>query len=64
MLNDPIVEAVHQIRESIARRFNYDVTAIFADMRSREVQVGTRLVQPKKTPNKTAQQTGVPSADL
>jgi hypothetical protein len=64
MLNDPIVEAVHQIRESIARRFNYDVTAIFADMRSREAQVGTRLVQPKKTPNKTVQRTGVPSADL
>ncbi len=64
MLNDPIVDAVHQIRESIARSFNYDVKAIFADMRTRETQVGNRLVLPKKSPNKAVQRNGVPSADL
>jgi len=51
MLNDPIVHAVHQIRESIARSFNYDVKAIFADMRTRETHVGNRLEDRKGVRN-------------
>lgn len=64
MLNDPIVDAVHRARESLAQRFNYDVKAIFADMRTRETQVGDRLVLLKKSPNKAVQRNGTRSADL
>ena len=64
MLNDPIVDDIHRIRESLARRFNYDVKAIFADMRTREPQVGDRLALLDKSPNKAVQRNGVPSADL
>jgi hypothetical protein len=46
MLNDPIVDEVHRIRESLAERFSFDVKAIFADMRAREAVLGNRLVIP------------------
>ncbi len=52
MLNDPIVDEVHRIRESLAERFNFDVKAIFADMRAREAALGNRLVLPGAISNK------------
>ena len=36
MINDPIVEEVRRVRDKLARQFNYDVHAIFADLRARE----------------------------
>ena len=36
MTNDPIVEEVRRVRDSLARQFNYDIHAIFADLRARE----------------------------
>ncbi len=36
MINDPIVEEVRCVRDKLARQFNYDVHAIFADLRARE----------------------------
>ncbi len=41
---DPIVAAVRQIKEQLAAAFDYDVHAIFTDMRKRESQFGGRLV--------------------
>lgn len=35
-INDPIVEEIHRYREAYAARFNYDLTAMFADMKVRE----------------------------
>lgn len=36
MNNDPIVEEVRRVRDELARRFDYDVHAIFADLRKRQ----------------------------
>ncbi len=49
MWEDPIVAEVHRIREKLAAEFNFDVKAIFADLRKRQAASGARLVpQPKK----------------
>jgi len=40
---DPIVAEVRQTREALAAKFNFDVDAIFADLRAR--QSGKRLVR-------------------
>jgi hypothetical protein len=44
MWEDPIVAEVHRIREQLAAKLNYDVAAIFADMRKRQEALGSRLV--------------------
>lgn len=36
MNNDPIVEEVRRVRDELAREFNYDIHAIFADLRTRQ----------------------------
>jgi hypothetical protein len=45
MTNDPIVNAVRQERDKLSKAFNYNVQAIFADLRSREEAHGDRLVK-------------------
>ncbi len=44
MWEDPIVAEVRRVREELAARFNYDVKAIFADIRARQAALGDRLV--------------------
>ena len=36
MNDDPIVAEVRQVRDKLARQFDYDIHAIFADLRMRE----------------------------
>jgi len=36
MNDDPIVEEVRRVRDKLARQFNYDIHAIFTDLRTRE----------------------------
>jgi hypothetical protein len=36
MKNDPIVEEVRQIREAYAAQFNYDLLALFQDLKQQE----------------------------
>jgi hypothetical protein len=48
MWEDPIVAEVRRIREQLAARFNFDVDAILADLRKRQVSLGERLVDRKK----------------
>jgi len=38
MWEDPIVAEVRRVRDELAAEFNYDVHAIFEDMRKREAQ--------------------------
>lgn len=38
MTHDPIIEELHQIREQLAKEFDYDVYAIVADARARQAQ--------------------------
>jgi len=45
MWEDPIVSEVRQVREELAARFNFDVSAIFGDLRARQASLGSRLVR-------------------
>ncbi|MCL6546967.1 MAG: hypothetical protein K6T61_17275 [Bryobacteraceae bacterium] len=58
MWEDPIVADVHRIREKLAAEFNFDVTAIFADLRKRQPALGARLVPQKNEPNRRLKLTG------
>ena len=52
---DPIVEEVRAAREAYAAKFNYDLDAIFEDIKRSEKlreAAGWKLVQPKKKPPK------------
>jgi hypothetical protein len=44
MLNDPIVEEIRRIRDEHAARFNYDLDAIFDDIKRSEKELGLPLV--------------------
>jgi hypothetical protein len=47
MWQDPIVEEIHQYREAHAKKFNYDLWAMYEDLKIREKQSeleGWRLV--------------------
>jgi len=49
MADDPIVSEVRKIRDQLARRYNFDLKAIFADLRERQSSLGSRLVRrPRK----------------
>jgi hypothetical protein len=43
-MDDPIVEEIHRIRDELSRKFNYDVHAIFEDLRAQEAQVKDRQI--------------------
>lgn len=55
MNDDPIVEEVRRVREELAAKFDFNVDAIFADLRKRELQHGDRLVFPKMRSCKTVE---------
>jgi len=41
MFDDPIVAEVRRVRDELARKFNYDVHAMFEDWRKRQGQTVT-----------------------
>ncbi len=45
---DPIVADVHRTREKLSAEFDFDVKAIFADLRKRQAALGDRLVPQRK----------------
>lgn len=47
--DDPIVADVRRTRESLSAKFDFDVSAIFADLRVRQTSAGARLVKAKRT---------------
>ena len=55
MWEDPIVAEIHRIREKLAAEHNYDVGAFFADVRKRQVSLGSRLIPQKKRAEPTAE---------
>ena len=55
MWEDPIVEEVHRTREKLAAEYGFDIKAIFADLRKRQVALGGRLVPQKKRAEPTAE---------
>jgi hypothetical protein len=56
MAKDPIVEEVRRIRNEHAARFNYELKAIFRDVKERERSSGRRYVsfEPKRLTAKKA----------
>jgi hypothetical protein len=55
---DPIVADVRRTRENLSAKFDFDVSTIFADLRTRQVSVGSRLVRAKR--DSQAEQGGEP----
>jgi hypothetical protein len=55
MWEDPIVVDVLRTREKLAAEFGFDVKAIFADLRKRQVALGGRLVAQKKRAEPTGE---------
>jgi hypothetical protein len=44
-MNDPIVDEVRRVRDAHAAQFNYDLDAIFQDIKEREKKSGLKFVQ-------------------
>jgi hypothetical protein len=58
---DPIVDEVRRVRDAHAARFNYDLDAIFRDIKEQEERSGHRFVSfapTKAEPNQVMQPTG------
>ncbi len=43
-MNDPIVEEIRRVRDTHAARFNYDLDAIFNDIKEQEGNSGHKFV--------------------
>ena len=48
MWEDPIVAEVHRTREKLAAEYNFDVKAIFADLRKRQAVARRQACAAKK----------------
>jgi hypothetical protein len=60
-MNDPIVDEVRRVRDAHAARFNYDLDAIFRDIKEREKKGGLKFVQGvarQPVPSQALQPTG------
>jgi hypothetical protein len=60
MIEDPIVAEIHQIRDEYARRFNYDLDAMFRDLQEKQSRSGRTYVS--FPPNRPVCRRTVPSA--
>ena len=58
MWTDKIVEEIHRIREEYAKSFNYDLDAIFADLRKKEAESGREVVTLSRKPGLTTRWSG------
>ncbi len=48
---DPIVEEVRRVRDAYAKQFNYDLDAIYWDLKAKEQKSGRTIVPcPSKAP--------------
>jgi hypothetical protein len=45
MYKDEIVEEIHKYREEYAKSFNYDLKAIFDDLREKQIASGRKFVK-------------------
>jgi hypothetical protein len=60
-MNDPIVDEVRRVRDAHAAMFNYDLDAIFLDIKEQEKKSGLKFVSypPRRIgPNKAQQPAG------
>jgi hypothetical protein len=59
MREDPIVREVRELRDKLQQEFECDVSAIFADLRTRQAALGSRLVRRSRKPALTSDVTVV-----
>ena len=62
-MNDPIVDEVRRVRDAHAAMFNYDLDAIFQDIKEQEKQSGLKFISypPRGTEaNKALKPTAAP----
>lgn len=45
MWDDPIVKEVREIRKELSARFNFDVHAIFEDLRKKQITGGSQIIR-------------------
>jgi hypothetical protein len=60
-MNDPIVDEVRRVRDAHAAMFNYDLDAIFQDIKEQEKKSGLKFVSyppSRKEPNRALQPSG------
>lgn len=58
MWKDPIVEEVRKIRDEHAAQFNYDLDAIYKDLKRLERESGRKTVTLKPRPVQEVRKTG------
>ena len=58
MWKDEIVEEIHRIREEYAQSFNYDLNAIFADLRKKQEESGREVITLCREPSLTTRWSG------
>jgi len=58
MWEDKIVEEIHRIRDEYAKSFNYDLDAIFADLRKKQAESGRQVVNLSRKPGLTTRWSG------
>ncbi|NJN90807.1 MAG: hypothetical protein HC878_10835 [Leptolyngbyaceae cyanobacterium SL_5_14] len=58
MWKDEIVEEIHRIREEYAKSFNYDLDAIFEDLRKKQAESGREVVNLSRKPGLTTRWSG------
>ena len=56
---DPIVEEVRRARDAYAKQFNYDLDAIYRDLKAKECQNSQRVVPCPPKRHKAPEQQGV-----
>jgi hypothetical protein len=49
--SDPIVGEVRRVRDAYAARFNYDLRAIYRDLKEKEKRSGLKIVSYATDPN-------------
>ena len=57
-MNDSIVDEVRRVRGEHAARFNYDLWAIFKDIKEQQERSGLKFVSFADAPNQALQPTG------
>lgn len=58
-MKDDIVEQIRKVREEHAAKFNYDLAAIFQDIKEQEKQSGREVILlPPKKPVQLSKKTG------
>ena len=57
--SDPIVDEVRRVRDAYAARFNYDLRAIFRDLKVQEKHNGREIVSYARNSTSTAPDTGL-----